>query len=146
MGADHRAQVEDLMAGYRRSREQLAGVQRALAALTASATSPCGLVTATVSAQGALTGLVIDDAAYRAHRPQALAALVVRVAGEAAAEAARAAARVVEPVLPAGADPDALLRGAADLTAAEIAPPPRAEADYSFEDMTWMEPDGRGRH
>jgi DNA-binding protein YbaB len=139
--ADHRAQVEDLLADYRRSRDQLAGVQRALAAISESTVSPCGLVRATVSAQGALTGLDIHESAYRNYRPQELAAVIVRVTAAAAAQASRAASEVVAPVLPAGTDPDALLRGTADLTPAEYAPvEPKWVDDGSFEDMSWMEP------
>ncbi|OLR90465.1 YbaB/EbfC family nucleoid-associated protein [Actinokineospora bangkokensis] len=142
MVADHAAQVEELIADYRRSREQLAEVHRALAAISESATSPCGMVTATVSAQGALTGLVIADGAYRRYRPAELAHVVVRTTAAADALAARAAGHAVAPVLPAGTDPEALLRGTADLTPAEVAPPRRpAPDDDSFEHMTWLESD-----
>ncbi|MGQ0838395.1 YbaB/EbfC family nucleoid-associated protein [Actinokineospora sp.] len=141
--ADHRAQVDELLADYRRGRDQLAGVHRALATLSGSATSPCGLVTATVSAQGVLTALTIDDAAYRVHRPAELADAVVRTTAVAAERASRAASEIVAPILPPGTDPDALLRGTADLTPAELAPP--ADPDESFEDVTWLEPGHQGR-
>ncbi|WP_424189468.1 YbaB/EbfC family nucleoid-associated protein [Actinokineospora sp. G85] len=139
--ADHAAQVEELLADYRRSREQLADVHRALAAISESATSPCGMVTATVSAQGALTGLDIEDGAYRRYRPAELAHVIVRTTAAADAVAARAAGHAVAPVLPAGTDPEALLRGTADLAPAEIAPPRAADPDDSFEHMTWLESD-----
>ncbi len=143
MVADHRAQVDELLADYRRGRDQLAGVHRALAALSASATSACGLITVTVSAQGALTALTIDDAAYRVHRPAALAGVIVRTTSAAVATANRAASEIVAPVLGPGGDPDALLRGTADLTPAEFAPPrPRVDQDEDFEDKSWLE-DGR---
>jgi len=144
--ADHAAQVEELLADYRRSRDQLAGVHTALAAISESATSPCGLVTATVSAQGALTALTIDDGAYRRYRPAELATVVVRTTAAADALAARAAGHVVAPVLPAGTDPEALLRGTADLTPAEVAPPrPAADPDDSFEHVSWLESDSPRR-
>ncbi len=145
MVADHRAQVEDLVADYRRSREQLAGVHQALAAISESATSPCGLVTATVSAQGALTALELDESAYRVHRPDQLAAVIVRTTAAADALAARAAGHAVAPVLPSGTDPEALLRGTADLTPAELAPPRAPAQEESFEHMTWLEPGATGR-
>lgn len=136
--ADHRAQVEDLLADYRRSRDQLAGVHRALAAISESATSPCGLVTATVSAQGTLTDLVIADTAYRTYRPHELSTVIVRATADAVIKATRVMSEVVAPVLPAGTDPEALLKGTADLTAAETMPEPVID-DESFEDVHWLE-------
>ncbi|MGW5052845.1 YbaB/EbfC family nucleoid-associated protein [Actinokineospora sp. NPDC004072] len=141
MGAEHRAQVDELLAGYRRSRDQLAEVHRILGAVAKSATSACGTVTATVSAYGALVGLTIRDDAYRVHQPSALAGVVVGVVGDAAGLAARAADEVMAPVLPAGTDPAALRRGTADLTAAELAPPVE---EFDFERATWLESDERG--
>ncbi|MBC6448439.1 YbaB/EbfC family nucleoid-associated protein [Actinokineospora xionganensis] len=136
--ADHRAQVEDLLADYRRSRDQLAGVHRALAGISESATSPCGLVTVTVSAQGALTGLEIADTAYRTYRPHELSTVIVRAAADAALKAGRAMSEVVAPVLPAGTDPEALIKGTADLTPTETIPDPVID-DESFEDVHWLE-------
>jgi len=135
--ADHRAQVEELLAGYRRSREQLGAVQRTLATLQASATSEDGLVTVTVGAQGRLTELVIVDSAYRKLRPHELAATIVALTATAAAKASRAAGEALAPVLPPDTDPDALLRGTADLTPAELKPEP-PDAEETFEDLSWM--------
>jgi DNA-binding protein YbaB len=118
--ADHRAQVEDLLADYRRSREQLAAAHRALASVRESVASEDGMVTATVGAQGTLTGLVIADAAYQRYRPAELAGLVVRITASAAARAAGQAQRALQDVLPASADPAALLAGRADLRDEEI--------------------------
>lgn len=145
MSVDHRAQVDELLADYRRSREQLASVHQALSAVSGSAGSPDGAVTATVGPQGALTGLVIAEAAYRAYRPAELADLIVRTATAAAAAAARTATQVVASVVPPGADPEALLRGTADLTAPEIQPVANVPVDESFEDRTWMERGGLPR-
>ncbi|GDY31355.1 YbaB/EbfC family nucleoid-associated protein [Gandjariella thermophila] len=144
MTTDHRAQVEELLADYRRSREQLASVHRTLASISESVTSDDGLVTATVGPQGTLTGLTIADAAYQRHRPAELAGLVVRTANAAAARAAERAHRALADVLPAETDPEALLRGRADLVGEEIVPPARpapAEADDepSFEQQSWLQ-------
>jgi DNA-binding protein YbaB len=136
--ADHRAQVEDLIAGYRRSREQLGTVQRTLTTVRETVTSDDGLVAVTVSVSGALAGLVIADSAYRVLRPADLAALIVRVTAEATARVTRAASEVLAPVLPTDSDPAALLRGTADLSAAELTPVPVAEPDETFEDKSWM--------
>jgi DNA-binding protein YbaB len=80
--ADHRAQVEDLLAGYRRSREQLGAVQRSLATVRETVTSDDGQVSVSVSASGALVDLSIDEDAYRVLRPAELAASIVRTPGE----------------------------------------------------------------
>ena len=139
MTADHRAQVDELLADYRRSRDQLAGVHQRLASISESATSPDGLVTATVGSGGTLTGLTIADAAYRQFRPADLAALILETTAAAADRAAKLATEVVAPVLPAGTDPSALLRGTADLAPAELVPPAPALPDDDFENRTWME-------
>jgi DNA-binding protein YbaB len=141
MTVDHQTQVDELIAGYRRSREQLAEVHHALAAVRESASSEDGLVTATAGPGGVLTRLAIDEAAYRGYRPDELADLIVRTTAEAAARAARSAAELVAPLLPAGADPAALLHGIADLSPAELAPPV-APVEESFENQTWMQRGG----
>jgi hypothetical protein len=145
VSVDHRAQVEELLADYRRSRDQLASVHRALASVSESVRSEDGAVTATVGPQGTLTGLVIDESAYRRYRPAELADLIVRTASAAAARATRAAGELVAPVLPPGTDPEALLRGTADLTPAELRSAPPAPADESFEERSWMDTGGRAR-
>lgn len=137
MTADHRAQIEDLLADYRRSREQLASVHQRLATISESATSSDGLVTATAGSGGALTALRIAEAAYRAHRPADLAKLIVATVAEAAAQAEKRASEVMAPVLPVATDPDALLRGTVDLAPAELVPP--VPAEESFENRTWMD-------
>ncbi len=158
MTSDHRAQVEELLADYRRSRDQLASVQRDLASITASVTSPDGTVTATVGSGGVLIGLELADNAYRAHRPDRLAELVLRTTEAelvlrtteaAAAKAAERTYRTLAPVLPADTDPAALVRGTADLKPEEIAPPPPAprrpapeDEDFGLRD-SWLD-DMRG--
>jgi DNA-binding protein YbaB len=143
--ADHRAQVEDLLAGYRRSREQLGAVQRSLASVRETVTSDDGRVAVTVSASGTLLDLAIADDAYRALRPAELAALIVRTTAEATALATRQASEVLAPVLPADTDPAALLSGTADLSAEELTPEPEPEPDgpdETFEDKSWMQSGG----
>ncbi|GAA0597273.1 hypothetical protein GCM10010174_10850 [Kutzneria viridogrisea] len=146
MAHDHQAEVDQLVAEYRRSREQLVAVQRALAAVTESASSEDELVTVTVGAAGTITGLEIADGAYRRYRPVELAELIVRTTQVAVARAARCTHRELAAVLPADADPDAVLKGRADLTDTEIDPPPVApppgREDDSFEHLNWVS-DGR---
>lgn len=144
MVADHRAQVEELLAGYRRSREQLGTVQRQLAAVRETVTSDNGFVAVSVSATGTLIGLQIADAAYRDLRPADLAALIVTTTATAVAKASRAAGEVLAPVLPPDTDPVALLHGTADLSQAELKPARTdvVERDETFENQTWMQPGG----
>lgn len=119
---DHRAQVEELVADYRRSREQLAAVQRDLAAVCGQASSPDGTVRATVDGGGKLTALELTEVAYRRHRPEQLAELIVRTVAAAAASAAEDTYRTLSTVLPASADPAAVVAGTADLRPAEYQP------------------------
>lgn len=118
---DHRAQVEEMLADYRRSREQLAAVQRELAAVSGRAASPDGTVSATVGAGGALVALELSEMAYRRHRPEQLAELIVRTVAAAAAGAAEDTYQTLSAVLPAATDPAALVAGTADLRPDEYA-------------------------
>ncbi|GGM84216.1 hypothetical protein GCM10011609_20410 [Lentzea pudingi] len=118
---DHRAQVEEMLADYRRSREQLAAVQRELAAVSGQAASPDGTVSATVGAGGALVGLELSELAYRRHRPEQLAELIVRTVAAAAAGAAEDTYQTLSAVLPVATDPASLVAGTADLRPDEYA-------------------------
>ncbi|MEV6714091.1 YbaB/EbfC family nucleoid-associated protein [Lentzea sp. NPDC051208] len=118
---DHRAQVEELLADYRRSREQLASVQRELAAVSGRASSPDGTVQATVGSGGKLVGLELSESAYRRHRPEQLAELIVRTVAAAAANAAEDTYQALSAVLPSATDPAALVAGTADLQPSEYA-------------------------
>ncbi|HEX4723519.1 MAG TPA: YbaB/EbfC family nucleoid-associated protein [Pseudonocardiaceae bacterium] len=154
MPTNHRDEVAQLMADYRRGREQLASVQRSLLSIAESVTSQDGLVTVTVDSAGTLTALKLADDAYRL-RPADLAEVILRTTRTAASRAAERARKALAPVLPADIDPAALLTGRADLTGDEIGPPTpplpmpairrqRAVTDDedTYEDATWMH---RGR-
>ena len=153
MPTNHRDEVAQLLADYRRGREQLAAVQRALLSIVESASSPDGLVTASVDSAGTLTGLVITDQAYQRYRPADLADTIVRTTRAAAAKAGEQARQALAPVLPPDTDPAAALAGRADLTDDEIgpptppmpmpasSPPPRPVPSYdedSYEDTSWL--------
>jgi DNA-binding protein YbaB len=171
---NHRDEVAQLLADYRRSREQLASVHSTLMSISESAASPDGLITASVDSAGLLTGLVVKDEAYQRYRPAELADAVVRATRAAAVRAAERAKQALVPVLPAGADPDTVLSGRGDLRPDEIddaptpptglpvqspvAPAPaqvavarppvtrpaRRDDDESYEETTWMNRSGRG--
>jgi DNA-binding protein YbaB len=145
---NHRDEVAQLLADYRRSREQLASVHQALQSITESASSPDGLITASVDSAGTLSGLKIADDAYRSYRPPELADAVLRATRSAAVRACERARQALEPVLPADADPAAVLSGTADLTPEEIRPAlvrVRPDDDETYEETTWMNRTGRGR-
>lgn len=144
---NHRDEVAELLAGYRRSREQLASVQRALAAISESASSADGLVTASVDSAGSLAALRIADTAYQRYRPAELADLIVHAARTAAVRAGARARQALAPVLPPAADPSAALAGTADLTAGEIhpsAPAGRTDDEETYEHRSWLGRDDRG--
>jgi DNA-binding protein YbaB len=144
--------VEQLLADYRRGREQLASVQRALLSIAETASSPDGLVSVTVGAHGELAKLIIADAAYRRYRAAELAGLITRLTAQAAAKAAERANQALLPALPPDTDPAALLAGRADLSPDEIGgTPPRpsrvdrsdrldsVDDDESYEHTSWMQ-------
>lgn len=114
MPTDHRAQVEELLADYRRSRDQLQDAQRELSSISEKARSADGSVEVTVGPHGVLSTLTLTDAAYRL-RPAQLSATIVELTVTAARAAAARAQEVLAPVLPSGADPSAILEGRADL-------------------------------
>jgi DNA-binding protein YbaB len=142
---DHQSEVDQLMADYRRSREQLVAVQRGLASIRETATSHDELVTVTVGPRGTLVDLVIDDRAYQRLRPAELAELIVRTTDVAVAGATKRMHDQLTPVLPAGSDPEAVLGGRADLADSEVEPEPqpgrhaqRQREDDSFEHRSWL--------
>jgi DNA-binding protein YbaB len=140
---EYRAQVDELLAGYRRSREHLATVHQQLAAISASASSDDGSVTATVGPRGTLTGLTITDEAYRTYRPSELAAQIMRATAAASAAALADASEVIAPALPPDTDPQAVLLGTGDLAPRELQPEPAAvrpsgEDDDDFDERSWL--------
>lgn len=144
---DQRARVDELLAEYRRSREQLATVHQQLAKITASASNADGSVTATVGARGTLTGLSITDEAYRRYQPAELAEQILRATAAATTAALTDAGEVLAPALPAETDPQAVLLGTGDLRPDEVRPDPpepqvsqvaAAEDEEDFESQSWL--------
>lgn len=144
MPTNHRDEVEQLLADYRNSRAQLAAVHRTLLSITESASSPDGLVTATVNSSGVLCALAVAEDAYRRYRPAELADAIVRASRRAAVRAAERAREALAPVLPPHAEPGAVLSGTADLTPEEINPPHApVDDELSYEETSWMNRTGR---
>ncbi len=82
---DRLAQVQER---YARLRSDLDDMQRRLATLQVTATSPDGLVRATVGPRGQLTDLWLDRRVYRLLDPDRLTRTIVATVGEAARRAA----------------------------------------------------------
>lgn len=146
MSTDHRAQVEELMADYRRSRERLAETHRDLASIAETAHSEDGRVQVVVGPQGVLREVVLADDVYERQRPAQLAATIVQLTAVAAQAAASRAADVLAEVLPMGTDPELLLGGHADGASDSV---PRNESrriddnvendvDEDFSDGNWL--------
>lgn len=134
---EHSAQVEALLADYRRSRDQLTSVRHELASVRATASSADGLVTASAGPHGGLLELTIADAAYTRYRPAELSAVIVRTTAEAAKQAAEKASQVLAPVLPAGSDPALFLPDPPEPVAPvrNVAP----EEDEDLGERSWLD-------
>lgn len=138
---EYRARVDELLAEHRRSREHLATVHQQLAAISASASSDDGSVTATVGPRGTLTGLTITDDAYRTYQPSELAAQILRATAAASAAALADASEVIAPALPPDTDPQAVLLGTGDLAPREPEPAavrPSGEDEDDFDERSWL--------
>lgn len=147
MNDAHRARVDDLLADYRASREQLADVHRKLAQISESAGSADGSVKVTVGPRGTLTHLALSEAVYRNYQPAELAEEIVRLTAVATVRALADAGEVLAPALPVDTDPQALLLGTADLAPEEIASAAEAQEaddDDDFESADWLRSDWSG--
>lgn len=84
MRADLQSHIDELLSQYRVMTDRMAQLRADLAALTATAISQDGLVSATVGAQGQLVGLRLAPDALLRLDAQTLSAKVLRVADAAA--------------------------------------------------------------
>ncbi|WP_432832773.1 YbaB/EbfC family nucleoid-associated protein [Dactylosporangium sp. CA-092794] len=84
-----RALAESLTAESRRIRASMGDLQRDLAAIAASATSPDGLVKATVGFRGQVVSLDLDPRVYRRPDSKALADTIVATIQSATVEAGK---------------------------------------------------------
>ena len=105
-----RAYAGELTAQFEALRRNVGELQRELAALTATAKSPDGYVTATVGARGQLVRLQLDPRIYRRPDSQQLAASITDTVQKAAAEALERVKEVSQRYAP-GADLPATMQG-----------------------------------
>lgn len=99
---DLSSQLEELAADYRERLAQLRQLEEKAERVTAVARSRNGLVSVMVGAQGQLLGVELKQAVYERMSPQRLAAAVVELAADAAADAAEQVREIMAAVLPAG--------------------------------------------
>lgn len=99
---DLRGQLEDLTADYGERLVQLRQLQVQARRVTAVARSRDGLVSVMVGARGQLLGVDLAADVYERRSPQRLAAAVMELAADAAADAANQVRQIMEPVLPTG--------------------------------------------
>jgi DNA-binding protein YbaB len=108
---DLRGQLEDLAADYGDRLARLRQLQVQAGQVTAVARSRDGLVSVMVGAQGQLLGVDLAAGVYERRSPQRLAATVMELAAEAAADAAGQVRQIMGAVLPAGWVPGGDLAG-----------------------------------
>lgn len=139
---DHQAEVDELLADYRRSQERLDETHRELGAVTAEASSSDSSVRVVVGHQGVLRDVVLSDDVYRRLRPAELAATIVRLTGQAAVAAAERTAAILAAALPAGADPDLLLGPVPQPEPAPVRRQSRPDdnlEDEDFSQTSWLQ-------
>jgi DNA-binding protein YbaB len=114
----HQQQAEELFAVYRQRQAEAAELRRKLAASTATAVAPRGVVKVTVAANGDVTSIDFPTSAYKRMAPAELARVLVSTIGDARAKALTAAAEVLTPELPKGLNFAEMAQGKAYLSAA----------------------------
>ncbi|SNS91782.1 Conserved DNA-binding protein YbaB [Asanoa hainanensis] len=97
-----RGRADEVLGQYERLRAGMAELRERLSAFSSTAQSADGLVIATVDARGHLVRLVLDQSAYRAHRPEQLAAVVTATIRDATSSSAGAVQDLVAGYLPPG--------------------------------------------
>jgi len=126
---DLRGQLEDLTADYGERLAQLRQLQAQARQVTVVARSRDGLISVMVGAQGQLLAVDLAVGVYERLSPQRLAAAVMELTAEAAAEAANRVRKLMSPVLPAGSVPGA--------QTAEIVPPHLSLLDGGVAGALW---------
>jgi DNA-binding protein YbaB len=100
-----RAQLEEVSAKYSARLAEIRRLRERAGEVKATARSRNGQVRVEVGAQGQLLDVSLDPGVYERLSPQRLAAVIVQLAGTAAAEAAEQVRQIMAPVLPPGGLP-----------------------------------------
>ena len=105
--------IEQLFEDYQRQRDSLAETQRRMSEISATASSPRREVTVTVGQNGVMTDIQFSGSAYRRMAPADLTAAILATYADAKESVMQQAAAILAPLLPAGLDASALVRGQA---------------------------------
>jgi hypothetical protein len=128
-------QIEDLLAQYRRQREEAVETRRRINATTSTATAPRQTAKVTVGAQGEVTALEFPTGAYRRMAPKELADVLLTTIQQARSEALKSVDAIISAQLPPGITLSNLLQGQVDPTAFLPEEPVMPEAAYDAADQ-----------
>jgi hypothetical protein len=107
--------LADAMGALRQRRAALTRLRADLSAVSATATAPRRVVSATVGPRGELTDLRFPTGVYRSLTPAELATVITKTVADAQAQARARWAELLTPLLPGGLSADAVLAGTAEL-------------------------------
>ncbi|MEU3795732.1 YbaB/EbfC family nucleoid-associated protein [Streptomyces fructofermentans] len=116
MPSPYDQQIEDLLAQYRRQREEAVETRRRINATTATVTAPRQTVKVTVGAQGQVTALEFPTGAYRRMPPKELADVLLTTIQQARSNALESVGTIASEGLPHGVKISDLLQGQVDAT------------------------------
>lgn len=117
MSSAYDQQIEDLLAQYRRQREEAIETRQRINEVTGTATAPRQTVKATVSAQGEVVAIEFPTGAFHRMTPKELSETLLTTLRQARSNALEAVAEVAGLGLPSGVKLAELLEGKADTTA-----------------------------
>lgn len=126
-------EIDELLADYRKKREEANQMRRRINETTATATAPRRVVKVTVSARGEVTEIDFPTGAFRRLTPKELGSILTATIADARAQALAALDEMAFGVLPMGASASALLMGTAEFGGDLLPPEPEpvdAVADY----------------
>ncbi|QMU77118.1 YbaB/EbfC family nucleoid-associated protein [Streptacidiphilus sp. PB12-B1b] len=109
--------IEDLLALYRRQREEAAETRRRINEVSGVGTAPRQSVKVTVSANGEVTAVEFPTGAYRRMAPKELSEAMMAALAQAREKALEQVAELTSLGLPPGVGAGDLLQGRADPTA-----------------------------
>ncbi|MFJ5639730.1 MULTISPECIES: YbaB/EbfC family nucleoid-associated protein [unclassified Streptomyces] len=130
MSSRYDQEIEELLAQYRRQRDEAVETRRRINETTSTATAPRQAVKVTVGAQGQVTALEFPTGAYRRMPPKELADLLLTTIQQARAEALKKVDEIVSEQLPAGLSLSSMLQGQVDVKSFLPEEPLRPEAAF----------------
>ncbi|MFF4490843.1 YbaB/EbfC family nucleoid-associated protein [Streptomyces sp. NPDC001544] len=146
MSSPYDQQIEELLADYRKQRDQAFESRQQINAVTATAMAPRQVVRVTVGAQGQITELDFPTGAYRNMAPKDLARVIQATVDKARAQALKKVTETVTAAMPGGIPLADLLEGKFDPRAflPEELPMPEAVKDYVDHGYRGTQGDSRG--